>query len=239
MARIESDTADFVFVNYPPTDNPPAYGPQIQTHSRPWDPNLSVKRLPLRDGHISRHSNGIPPIHGGPLTTSLSDDADAELCDRIIEDDDLSEEAELQPLPPSEAVVFTSTLAYMSGYTDYSVESYRNMQAKVVVARFSSSSVWILVGPVHSVMPTAIIPAGHSHLDSAFSECKIQQQIFLVHDLSSVVEHVQTRLTIRFLSDEFQTLCHALGSNSPAIPAVSIFPDWQSWLLVLHEFKKL
>ncbi|KAJ3754346.1 hypothetical protein EV360DRAFT_73784 [Lentinula raphanica] len=240
MPHIESDTvsfADFVFVDYPSTNNPPS------AHDPPTKPNLSVERLPLRGRHNSGFSNEIPAIHGGPLTTSVDDDTDDELCDHLpdCEDDSLTEEADLEPLAPPGAVVFASPFATMSGFTDYSAESYRNTPAKVVVARFSSRSatVWILIGPVHSVMPTAIIPAEHTHLDSVFSECKIQHQIFLVHDLSSVVEHVHTCLTMRFLSGEFQALCHALGSNNSATQAVPIVPDWKSWLSVIHEFKRL
>ncbi|KAJ3816646.1 hypothetical protein F5880DRAFT_1619095 [Lentinula raphanica] len=237
MAQTEPDSvtfADFVIVNYPPTNKPSTNNPSnppAKTPPRSWEPNLSVERLPLRERHVA----------GFELCDDLFDCDEYDISDQddLSDEDNLSEEADLESPPSTEAVVFTSTLARMSGYTDYSPELYDNLPAKVVVAKFSSNSVWILVGSLHSVMPTAIIPACHSHLDSVFAECKIQHKIFLVHDLSSVVENVHTRLTLRFTSKEFQDLCHALGSNSSNTSVMPISPDWGTWLSVIHEFKNL
>ncbi|KAJ3964265.1 hypothetical protein EV361DRAFT_874143 [Lentinula raphanica] len=210
--------------------------PSAKTRVRLWEPNLSVERLPLQDRHLPPLSNTIAPfmhVHGVDAdATELCDDVDAELCDN------LSEESDWEP-PPSEAVVFCSTLAYMSGYTvtDDATEPYHCMPVKVVVAKFSSESIWILVGSLHSIIPMAVVPIRHCHLDPVLLECKIERQILFVHDLSSVVEHVRTDLTIRFTPNEFGSLCHALDASSLNSP--SMIPDWFTWLSVMHEYRTL
>ncbi|KAJ3764659.1 hypothetical protein FB446DRAFT_795882 [Lentinula raphanica] len=243
MSQTESDLVfledsllvdDFVLVNNPSAG---------KTRVRPWEPNLSVERFPLQDSHFPALSNAIAPlmhVHGDDADAELCDDADSELYDDADSElcDNLSEESDWEP-PPSEAVVFCSTLAYMSGYmvTDDATESYHCMPVKVVVAQFSPNSIWILVGSLHSTIPIAVVPMRHCHLDPVLLECKIERQILLVHDLSSVVEHVRTHLTIRFMSNEFSPLCHALNSSPLHTP--STIPDWFTWLSVMHEYKKL
>ncbi|KAJ3754455.1 hypothetical protein EV360DRAFT_73688 [Lentinula raphanica] len=218
---------DFVLVDHPPT----------KSHRRSWEPNASIERQPLREKPISIPSfpNVISPFHSEPLSGS-DDEMDAELCDNLSED---------WAHPSSESVVFTSTNAYISGYIDDSPDMpYHEMPAKVVVAKFSSNSgkqdsllFWILVGPLQSVMPMLIVAAGYCNLDSARFECKIQRQIFLVHDLSSDVENVRSDLTICFMPDEMKDLRRALDPESLHSPA--IIPDWAIWLSVIHEFKQL